>query len=257
MEPQVLDLNPIVVFVASSLTIVAAVAISWWLGLGVERSILVACVRAAIQLTAVGFVLALVVRSGWEWLLAPIWIVGMIALATSVIVRRTKRPSVRLPAIIALTAAVAMSLGVVFGLGVLPADPIEMIVIAGITLGNVLPSMVLASDQVGRQLTEGRPAIEGLLSLGIDASRATRFIVAEATRVALIPQIERTKVVGLIALPGAFAGLLIAGVDPVDAAVVQLVVMYLVLGSVAVAAAVIALVATRSAFTPDQRLSDR
>jgi putative ABC transport system permease protein len=79
-------------------------------------------------------------------------------------------------------------------------------------------------------------------------------MVAEATRVALLPQIERTKVVGLVALPGAFTGLLIAGVAPFEAAIVQLVVMYLVLGSVAVSAAVVALVTARRAFTPDQRL---
>lgn len=70
----------------------------------------------------------------------------------------------------------------------------------------------------------------------------------------LIPQIERTKVVGLIALPGAFTGLLIAGMDPFEAALIQLVVMYLVLGSVAVSSAVVALVSARDAFTPDQRL---
>ena len=143
----------------------------------------------------------------------------------------------------------------VFGLGVLPPEPIQMIVIAGITIGNTLGATVVAADQVTRQLTEGRATVEGLLALGIDARRSSRFLVAEAVRVALIPQIERTKVVGLVALPGAFAGLLIAGVDPIDAAIVQLVVMYLVVGSVAVSSSVVAFVSARSAFTPDQRLA--
>jgi UDP-glucose/iron transport system permease protein len=256
METPALDLNTFVVVTASLLLVAIASGISWWLGLGVERSILWASTRAAVQLVAVGVLLALVLESAWEWVLAPVWIVAMIAITTTVVERRAKRRAVRVPAAIAITASVALSLGVVFGLGVLSPQPIEMIVIAGITIGNVLPATVLAADQVGRQLTDGRQTIEGLLALGIDARRSTRYIVSEATRVALIPQIERTRVVGLIALPGAFTGLLLAGVAPVDAAVVQLVVMYLVLGSVAVSASVVALVTARSAFTPDQRLAE-
>jgi putative ABC transport system permease protein len=66
---------------------------------------------------------------------------------------------------------------------------------------------------------------------------------------ALISQIERTKVVGLIALPGAMTGLLLAGVDPVDAVVVQLLVMYLVLGAAAITVIVMVLAVTRSTIT--------
>lgn len=55
-----------------------------------------------------------------------------------------------------------------------------------------------------------------------------------AARSALIPQVERTKVVGLIALPGAMTGLLLAGIEPVEAVAIQLLVMFLVLGTAAV-----------------------
>ena len=60
--------------------------------------------------------------------------------------------------------------------------------------------------------------------------------------------------VGLIALPGAMTGLLLAGVDPIDAVVVQLVVMYLVLGAVSVAVIVVVTAIARRALTPDLRL---
>jgi putative ABC transport system permease protein len=49
-------------------------------------------------------------------------------------------------------------------------------------------------------------------------------------------------------------GLLLAGVDPIDAVVLQLIVMYLVLGSVAVSTTVVAVVTASKSFTPDQRL---
>lgn len=254
METSVLTSNPLVVLAASLALVGIALVLSSWLGLGVQRTILWSSTRAAIQLIAVGVLLALVIGTAWEAVLAPLWIVAMIGIAAFTVRRRSGRPSVLVPATLALTASTSISLIVVFGFGVLPWEPIQAIVVAGITIGNTLPATVLAANQVNTQLTEGRPVIEGMLALGIDARGSTRYLVSEATRVSLIPQIERTKVVGLIALPGAFTGLLIAGVDPLEAAVIQLVVMYLILGSVVIATATVALASARGAFTPDQRL---
>jgi putative ABC transport system permease protein len=73
-------------------------------------------------------------------------------------------------------------------------------------------------------------------------------------RTALLPQIESTKSVGLIALPGAMTGLILAGVDPAQAVKIQVAVMYLILGSVATSVTVVGLGLTRRLFTPDHRL---
>lgn len=254
METAVLESNPVVVLGASLVLVGIAITMSWWLRLGVERTMLWASLRAAVQLIAVGILLSLIVDTAWESILAPLWIVAMVAIASFTVRRRSGRLSVLVPAAIAIGASTGLSLLIVFGFGVLPLEPIQAIVVAGITIGNTLPATVLAADQVNKQLTEGRPVIEGMLALGIDARGSTRYLVSEATRVSLIPQVERTKVVGLIALPGAFTGLLIAGVEPLEAAVIQLVVMYLILGSVAVSTATVALASARGAFTPDQRL---
>src|SRR3546814_16473964 len=62
------------------------------------------------------------------------------------------------------------------------------------------------------------------------------------------------KTVGLIALPGAMTGLILAGVDPVDAVLVQVVVMYLILGGAATATAIVGVGGTRRLFTEDHRL---
>jgi putative ABC transport system permease protein len=49
-------------------------------------------------------------------------------------------------------------------------------------------------------------------------------------------------------------GLILAGVEPLDAVLVQVVVMYLVLGSAATSTAVVAVGVVRRLFTPDHRL---
>ncbi len=249
-----LDLNPVAVLVVSLILVTFAVGVSVYLRLGFERSIVWASVRAAVQLTLVGILLAFVLSSEWDRVLAPLWIVAMVGVAAYVVSRRARSRRVFPAALLSVGGSTLVALAVVFGFGVLPLEPIQFIVIAGITIGNALPATVVAADQVTKKMTEDRYQIEGLLSLGFMAGDAARFIVREATRVSLLPQIERTKVVGLVALPGAMVGLLIAGVDPIDAVVIQLVVMYLVLGTVAISSTTVAIVTARQAFTPDQRL---
>ena len=249
-----LDLNPPVVLAASLTLVAVSVGISVFLKLGFERPIIVASVRATVQLAIVGLLLGVLLESEWDVVLAAVWIVAMVMIAAFVTGRRAGTRAIIPAAGAAIGVASAISLAIVFGFGVLSPEPIQVVVIAGITIGSALSATVVAADQVKTQIMDRRLQIEGLLSLGLNAKQSARFVVREAARVALLPQIERTKVVGLVALPGAMAGLLIAGVDPKDAVVIQLVVMFLVLGTVAVSATVVALVTARNSFTPDQRL---
>ena len=248
------ELNLVAVLGASLVLVGVAVAVSVYLRLGFERSIIWASVRAAVQLTIVGVLLSFVLTSGQDRWLAVVWIVAMVAIAAFVVSKRAKSRRVIPAAVLAIGGSTLVSLLVVFGFGVLAMEPIQLIVVAGITIGNALPATVVAADQVTKKMTDERNQVEGLLSVGFGARQAAHYVVRESTRIALLPQIERTKIVGLVALPGAMTGLLIAGVDPIDAVIIQLVVMYLVLGTVAVSATVVAVVTASQSFTPDQRL---
>jgi putative ABC transport system permease protein len=241
----------------STVLILVAVVLSLWKGLGAERSILWSAFRAAVQLLVVGLLFRLIFESAsaltWAW----VWVVGMVIVSVEVVKRRAPRiPMVRAGAYAALAGALAVCLGIVFGLDVFDLEPVTFVVVAGITLGNTMPSAVLAMDVAAKAFTDNPGRIEGALALGMDSVAVNRIIAPEAVRAALIPQIERTKVVGLIALPGAMTGMLLAGADPFSAVLVQLVIMYLILGAVAIAVVtVVALVGVR-AFTADGRLEE-
>lgn len=249
-----LDLNPILVLGASLSLIGIAMVVSVVLKLGFERSIAWASMRAALQLGLVGVLLSLILDTKWESVLAGVWVVSMVGIAGWVTSVRAGARSILAAATMAIGSAAALSLAVVFGFGVLPFEPIQVVVVAGITIGNALTGTVVAADQIHKLLGEFRLRVEGLLALGFHAKQASMYVVREAVRVALLPHIERTKVVGLVSLPGAMTGLLIAGVDPIDAVVIQLVVMFLVLGTVAMSTTVVAVITARDSFTPDQRL---
>ncbi len=242
------------VLVSSSL-IVLAVGLSLWKGLGSERSILWAALRAAVQLLAVGALFGLIFGSATAMFWAGVWVAGMTIVSVETVRRRARGiPNVRAAAFLSLGGALAVALGVLFGLGVFDWEPVTLVVIAGITLGNTMPSAVLAVDTVKKTFSDNPGRIEGLLALGMTPDDVNRFLTPEAVRLALVPQIERTKVVGLIALPGAMTGMLLAGADAMDAVMVQIVIMYLVLGAVAVAVVTVVTFIASRAYTPDARL---
>jgi putative ABC transport system permease protein len=73
-------------------------------------------------------------------------------------------------------------------------------------------------------------------------------------RTALVPAIDSTKVVGLIALPGAMTGLILAGVSPLDAIRYQIVVMYMLLAAAMIASLVVAARSAAALFDDAERL---
>ncbi len=242
---------------ASSVLIVVAIGLSYWKGLRTERSIILASGRAAAQLLGVGVLFRLIFESSTAMAWAVLWIVAMTIVSAEIVNRRTPDiPSVRFGAYLSLGGALAVSLGILFGFRVFDLEPVTLVVISGITLGNTMPSAVLAVDTAAKAFTDSPGRIEAALALGMDSEAVNRLVTPDAVRTALIPQIERMKVVGLIALPGAMTGMLLAGAEPVTAVLVQMVIMYLVLGSVAIAVVAVVTVIGMRAFTPDDRLAD-
>ena len=243
--------------VLASLSLVGlALGLSWWLGIGIEREVVVASARAAVQLLAVGVLFTFIFESEAALVLAITWVVVMVAVAANVIRRRAAQPipGLAIAGFLAVTATALISIVVTFGFGVFEMEPVSLVVVAGITIGNAVPSAVLGVKQAVATARDGADEIEAALALGLGRRQVVRFMAPRAAKASIVPQVERTKVVGLIALPGAMTGLLLAGVDPIDAVIVQLVVMYLVLGAVSVAVIVVVTVIAKRALTTDLRL---
>jgi putative ABC transport system permease protein len=238
---------------ASLVLVAVAVALSLLRQLGLERSIVWATVRALVQLLLVGVALDFVLDRALAWSWA--WVVVMILFAADTVRRRAREvPDVFALALLAFSAAAAVSMLVLFGLDVFPLESRTLIPMAGLMIGNSMTATVLVARRVLEELRDKRDEVEARLALGLAASEAARPYVRAAVRTALIPQIETTKSVGLVFLPGAMTGLILAGVDPIDAVRVQAAVMFLVLGAVATTVTVIGLGVQRRLFSADHRL---
>jgi putative ABC transport system permease protein len=241
---------------ATSLILVAfAAGISLWRRLGLERQLLWAAIRALVQLLLVGGALTLLFEPGrslwWSWA----WVAGMVAYAGDVARRRAPEvPRFAPLAVGAFAGAAVVTLGVLFGLRVFPLQGRTLVPVAGMMIGNSMTAMVLVARRLVDELRDKRDEVEARLALGQPSRQAASPYLRIALRSAISPQIETTKATGLVFLPGAMTGLILAGVPPLQAVLVQAVVMFLILGSVAATTVVVAMGIVRLVFTRDHRL---
>jgi putative ABC transport system permease protein len=239
----------------SLVLVVVAIVLSLVQRLHLAPSIVWASLRAAAQLLLVGWALAVVLEPdtpiAWSWL----WVVAMVGFAGVTVRRRAPEvPGALWLSVAAMAVVAVVSLTVIFAFGIFPVEARTVVPLAGMMIGNSMAATVLAGRRVVGELRDKRREVEARLALGHPWREAARPYVRAALRDALVPQIEQTKAVGLVILPGAMTGLILAGVDAIDAVQIQLAIMYLILGSVATSVTVVGLGLTRRLFTSDHRL---
>lgn len=239
---------------ASALLVLVAVAVAYRWRLRLARELAVASVRAGVQLVAVGALL--VVLFAHAGLLGAFgWVAVMVGIAGQVAGRRgAGLPRAAWSATLGVGAGGVLTLSALLLLGVLSTQPRVVVPIGGMIISNAMQAAGVALRRLAEDVRVARPAIEARLCLGLPAHEAFLPHQRSALRTALLPVVDATKVVGLISLPGAMTGLILAGVDPVIAIRYQIVVMYMLLAATSVAALVTARLAEQALFDRAHRL---
>lgn len=236
-------------YVALSLTDLAIAAgfilinavISFAFRLNLERTLAVAAVRMVVQLAAVGFVLKLVfaATSPWVTLAAGLF---MAAVAGVEAASRLERPydGWRAYGLGSATLLVTGMLAALFTAGVIIGpqpwyEPRVVLPILGMVLGNALTGVSLVLDTVSDVASRERGAIEGRLALGASRFAAFDGVLRRALRTGLMPILNTMAAAGVVALPGMMTGQILAGVAPVEAAKYQMMILFVIAGSTALA----------------------
>ena len=243
--------------VAATLGLVAvAVVVSLWQRMRLERDIAIAVARSFLQLTAVGFVIALVFEG--DSLLLVVALIAVMAVfgAFTARARAPLVPHAFVPLLIALGLAGTATLVLLVVLGVFSPEPRYLVPLGGMVIGNSMTAAAVALGRLGEEVTASRREIEATLALGATATQAARPIVRRSLRSGVIPLIDSTKTTGVIFFPGIMVGLLVAGAAPLDAVRLQLIILYMLLGSVSIASVTAVVLAQRNFFTPAHQLRE-
>lgn len=241
--------------VLASLSLVVIAALVSWRGrLGLTRELLVAAARAFVQLVAVGALLGLVFQYG-GLAAAFAWLAAMVVIGGQVAGRRAAGlPEAKRTATLAIAVGAVATMGVLLLLRIIDTVPTVVIPVGGMVVSGTMVATGITLKRVRDDAARSRPEVEARLALGLPGATAFAPFGRDSVRTSLIPAIDQTKVVGLIALPGAMTGLILAGTPPLEAIRYQIVVMYMLLAAPALAAVVATRRAQRTLFDDAERL---
>jgi uncharacterized protein (TIGR00245 family) len=209
---------------------VLAVAAGRASGTGQDRPVLVAALRATLQLAAVSAVLLAVVES---LVLSLAFVLLMVAVATITAAGRVTGLTLRAPGAVSRTLWTALPIvggaapvvALVLGSGTVPLRGTAVIPVAGIIIGGAMTATSLAGRRLRDELTGRRGEVEAALALGFLRRDAVLLVGRPVAGTALVPALDQTRTVGLVTLPGAFVGVLLGGGTPLQAGAAQLLVL--------------------------------
>ena len=215
-------------------------AISFAYGLKLEKSLAIASLRMVVQLALVALVLKFIfdqTSALWTVLFA---IVMAVASGAEIIMRQERRFTAW-PAMI-MSSSPAFAAGLVttiVALSVIQPSPWYaprfLLPILGMLAGNALSGVALVLDAITTAAVRERPAIEARLALGATRFTAFEDILRRSLRTGLMPILNGMAAAGVVSLPGMMTGQILAGVDPVEAAKYQVMIMFLIAGATSVA----------------------
>jgi putative ABC transport system permease protein len=225
------------------------------LGIGKEFSI--AIFKGGIQLFIIAIFLTFLFNYElWYFL---IWLlIGTMILVSGYISakRASKIPNAYLittPSILIGSSLVLIVLAISKAM---PLEPQFIIPLSGMAFGNSMVICSLTLERLMREVRLNRLLIETALSLGANSKQTLESYGRLSIQASLIPTIDRLKTLGIIFIPGAMAGLLIGGTDPLVAAEYQIIV-YLMIVSGGIITSLLVFYFTRNKIFNDfEQLSD-
>lgn len=235
----------------STLLLVVAVFISQKEELGLGKDILIAGVRAVIQLTIIGYILRFILDVDNN-VLTFLMVVFMVFNA-SYNAHRTSQgiPHSFQTSITSISIGTAIALGILLLSGALDWTPSQVVPITGMIASSAMNTISVVYRTLTSQFKNRRQQVLEKLALGADKKQASQSIVRESIQTGMTPSIQSTKTVGLVSLPGMMSGLIFAGVDPLEAIRYQIVVMFMLISVTSISAFIASYMTYRS-FYNDQ-----
>lgn len=240
--------------VIASVLILIPIFISYKEHLGLEKEIIISMLRAIIQLIIVGYVLDVIF--GLE---KPIYIIILVLIMVINAAVNTKKrgPGIERVVFISFVSMVVgtvVTMTVLVVAGAIDFTANEVIPVAGMVVSNSMVAIGLSYRNLNNAFKNRRAEVEVKLSLGADIKEASKDILRESVKLAIIPTIDSAKTLGIVSLPGMMTGLILAGTSPLIAIKFQIMVTFMILSSSSVATMMATYLSYKSFFNDRKQL---
>ena len=233
-----------------------AIGISRFWKLDVAKDMALGSVRAFIQLVAVGYALNFIfdMKSVWLILLAIVIMIVVGAQTASSKVKNIKGSFTLV--LFAMSSGSLLTIGLMIAFDIISFEARYVIPLSGMIIGNSMNASALTIDRICSDVTSNKLALETSLALGKSWRAASKKYIKASTVTGMISIINAMKTIGIVALPGAMTGMILAGADPLDAVLLQIIVMYMLLFAVAVTSVLTVEMTVRRFFTANDQLKN-
>lgn len=218
------------------LGVLIVILISHVFSLNLGGKLLIASIRAFVQLSLLGLILQPIIDNGSLILVLFLTSIMVLIAAFEAVARLTHvYPGITKHAVIAITVGPIVNAVIMLCMVVDP-DPLwspqYAIPLVGMLLGNALTATSLGLGETMALLAgDGGDNVEFMLARGATLLEACRPIAAAALQKGLVPTINGMNVIGLVTIPGMMTGQLLGGADPVQASRYQITIMYYIVAS--------------------------
>ncbi|HFB2209263.1 TPA: iron export ABC transporter permease subunit FetB [Staphylococcus aureus] len=212
----------------TALLLVIPIIISYKEGLHIIKDLIVATLRAVVQLIILGFLLHYIFKINDKWLLVLCVFVIIVNASWNTISRSSPvMHHVFLISFVAIFVGTALPLVGTIATGAIQFTANEVIPIGGMLANNGLIAINLAYQNLDRAFVQDGTNIESKLSLAATTKLASKGAIRESIRLAIVPTIDSVKTYGPVSIPGMMTGLIIGGVPPLQAIKFQLLVVFI------------------------------
>lgn len=232
----------------SSILVVISLAVSFREHLRLEKDIIVSIIRAIIQLVAVGYVLQYVF--GLESYMFTFFLLATMILNAAYNAKKRGKgiENAFLISFLSIGSGTAITLGILVLTRTLRFIPSQMIPVGGMIISNSMIAIGLSYRFMSTAFRDRRSEVETKLSLGASPFLASREIIKESIRTAMMPTVDSAKTLGIVSLPGMMSGLILAGASPLTAIRYQIMVTFMLLSTTSIAAFIACYLAYRGYF---------
>ena len=237
-------------------TVIIVVSIIYRLSLA--KDLAIGAIRSFIQLIAAGYILKWIFGFD-KWYIVLLTLVVMTLIAGYHALRRADEPlgksMIYATGGIIIGSSIVLTVMFAFIIRVDPwYEPHYVIPLGGMVINGAMNGVSVGMVSLKNAIKSNRDYIDSALALGVRGDIAARKFYRQAIKTALIPMINTLMTVGIVQFPGIMTGQIMAGADPTQAVLYQIVIMYSITTALCLAVIVGLRFYVRSFFNKAQQL---
>jgi putative ABC transport system permease protein len=156
--------------------------------------------------------------------------------------------------LIAITTGSIIVMVIVTTLPIIEREGTYIIPMGGMVIANVMVMTTIVLERIIADIKKSRGVIEAALSLGDSAWNSIKPILKESFQAGLLPTTNRVAVLGIVTIPGLMSGMIIGGMNPIIAAIYQVIIFLMILAAGFIGEILIGFLFIKELFTPEDQL---